>query len=110
MTLEEAQVAKKRTWRRKLAIQPGMSLLDIGSGWGGLGLTLAQEFGAQVTGVTLSTEQLALARSGRRRRVSPTGRFQLTDYRDVAGPFDRIVSVGMLEHVGAPNFRSISSR
>jgi cyclopropane-fatty-acyl-phospholipid synthase len=106
MTLEEAQVAKKRHLAAKLAIQPGMSLLDIGSGWGGLGITLAQEFGAQVTGVTLSTEQLALAQArADKAELADKARFQLTDYRDVAGPFDRIVSVGMLEHVGAPNFR-----
>jgi cyclopropane-fatty-acyl-phospholipid synthase len=106
MTLEEAQVAKKRHLAAKLAIQPGMSLLDIGSGWGGLGITLAQEFGAQVTGVTLSTEQLALAQErAQKAGLAEKAQFQLTDYRDVAGPFDRIVSVGMLEHVGAPNFR-----
>jgi cyclopropane-fatty-acyl-phospholipid synthase len=106
MTLEEAQAAKKALVARKLALSPGMSVLDIGSGWGGLAMTLARDYDAQVTGVTLSVEQLALARE----RTEAAGladkvRFELTDYRDVAGPFDRVVSVGMLEAVGAPHLR-----
>ena len=81
-------------------------MLDIGSGWGGLAMTLAKDHGADVTGVTLSTEQAGLARE----RAAAAGlsdrvRFDLIDYRDVTGPFERIVSVGMLEHVGAPNLR-----
>lgn len=105
MTLEEAQAAKKAHIGRKLLIQPGMKTLDIGSGWGGLSMTLARDHGAKMTGVTLSTEQLALARE----RVSAAGldgqvEFRLTDYRDLDETFDRIVSVGMLEHVGAPQF------
>jgi cyclopropane-fatty-acyl-phospholipid synthase len=107
MTLEEAQAAKKALIGRKLLIEPGMKTLDIGSGWGGLSMTLAKDFGARMTGVTLSTEQLALATE----RVEQAGlsdkvQFRLTDYRDLDEPFDRIVSVGMLEHVGAPNFRT----
>jgi cyclopropane-fatty-acyl-phospholipid synthase len=107
MTLEEAQVAKKAHIAAKLAIQPGQSVLDIGSGWGGMAMTLAADHGAKVTGVTLSVEQLELARqrteaAGLSDRVA----FELTDYRDLNRPFDRIVSVGMLEHVGAPNFRA----
>ncbi|KQV62339.1 MULTISPECIES: cyclopropane-fatty-acyl-phospholipid synthase family protein [unclassified Caulobacter] len=107
MTLEEAQAAKKALIGRKLLIEPGMKTLDIGSGWGGLSMTLAKDFGARMTGVTLSTEQLALATE----RVEKAGlsdkvQFRLTDYRDLDEPFDRIVSVGMLEHVGAPNFRT----
>ncbi len=110
MTLEEAQAAKKAHIADKLTIEPGMTVLDIGCGWGGLAMTLARDYGAQVTGVTLSVEQLALARD----RVAAAGlegqvRLELTDYRDLAGPFDRIVSVGMLEHVGAPNFRAYFS-
>jgi cyclopropane-fatty-acyl-phospholipid synthase len=106
MTLEEAQVAKKAHLAAKLLIAPGQRVLDIGSGWGGLAMTLAREHGADVTGVTLSTEQIALARE----RAAAAGlgekvRFELQDYRDVAGPFDRVISVGMLEHVGAPNLR-----
>jgi cyclopropane-fatty-acyl-phospholipid synthase len=106
MTLEEAQVAKKRHLAAKLLLEPGCKVLDIGSGWGGLAMTLAQDHGADVLGVTLSTEQIKLARE----RTQAAGladrvRFELMDYRDVQGPFDRIVSVGMLEHVGAPNLR-----
>ncbi len=105
MTLEQAQAAKKAHIAGKLRLSPGQRVLDIGSGWGGMAMTLAADYGADVTGVTLSTEQIELAR----RRAEEAGlservRFELTDYRDVAGPFDRIVSVGMLEHVGAPNF------
>jgi cyclopropane-fatty-acyl-phospholipid synthase len=104
-TLEEAQRAKKRRLAQKLLLFPGARVLDIGSGWGGLGLTLAGEFGAQVQGVTLSNEQLGVARA----RADAAGlaeraRFDLIDYRDIAGPFDRIVSVGMFEHVGRPNY------
>lgn len=107
MTLEEAQAAKKALIGRKLLIRPGMKTLDIGSGWGGLSMTLAKDFGARMTGVTLSTEQLALAKErAEKAGLSDQIDFRLTDYRDLAEPFDRIVSVGMLEHVGAPNFRT----
>lgn len=107
MTLEEAQAAKKSHIADKLRIEPGQSVLDIGSGWGGMAMTLAKDYGAKVTGVTLSTEQLNLARD----RVAAAGlaeriTFELRDYRDLASSFDRIVSVGMLEHVGAPNLRA----
>lgn len=105
MSLEEAQAAKKAHIAAKLTLQPGMKVLDIGSGWGGMAMTLAKDHGADVTGVTLSQEQLSLARE----RAAAAGlsdkvRFELTDYRDVRQPFDRIVSVGMLEHVGEPQF------
>jgi cyclopropane-fatty-acyl-phospholipid synthase len=107
MTLEEAQAAKKAHIAAKLNLSPAMSVLDIGSGWGGLAMTLAADHGAQVTGVTLSTEQLALARErAAAADLSDRVRFELTDYRDLSRTFDRIVSVGMLEHVGAPNFRT----
>jgi cyclopropane-fatty-acyl-phospholipid synthase len=107
MTLEEAQQAKKTHIAAKLMLQPGHRVLDIGCGWGGMGLELAGCYGAEVTGITLSIEQLAVAQA-RARAAGLDGRaaFSLTDYRDVQGPFDRIVSVGMLEHVGAPNFRT----
>ncbi len=106
MTLEEAQIAKKAHIGAKLRITPGQSVLDIGSGWGGMAMTLARDFGADVTGVTLSTEQLELARErAAKAGLSAKARFELTDYRDIKRTFDRIVSVGMLEHVGAPNFR-----
>lgn len=105
MTLEEAQVSKKRHVARKLRLEPGMRVLDVGCGWGGLALTLAGEFGARVTGVTLSENQAATAR----RRAAEAGLsdrvdIRLQDYRDVDERFDRVVSVGMLEHVGAPNY------
>jgi cyclopropane-fatty-acyl-phospholipid synthase len=107
MTLEEAQEAKKALIGRKLLIEPGMKTLDIGSGWGGLSMTLAKDFGAQMTGVTLSTEQLALAKErAEKAGLADKTDCRLTDYRDLDEKFDRIVSVGMLEHVGAPNFRT----
>jgi cyclopropane-fatty-acyl-phospholipid synthase len=105
-TLEEAQMAKKRHIAAKLLVDPGHSVLDIGSGWGGLGLYLAQVAGAgSVRGVTLSEEQLEAAR----RRAAAAGvldrvHFELEDYRTTAGNFDRIVSVGMFEHVGVPSY------
>ena len=107
MTLEEAQAAKKHHIAAKLRLEPGMRVLDIGCGWGGLALELARTHGVQVLGITLSQEQLAIARSraeaaGLADRVS----FSLTDFRDVKGPFDRIVSVGMFEAVGVPGFQS----
>jgi cyclopropane-fatty-acyl-phospholipid synthase len=103
-SLEEAQEAKKRLIATKLMLSPGARVLDIGSGWGGMGITLAGEYGAAVTGVTLSEEQLKLARARAAERALPID-FRLQDYRDVQGPFDRIVSVGMLEHVGRGNYQ-----
>jgi len=105
VSLETAQRAKTAHIARKLLIEPGMRVLDIGCGWGGLALALARDHGAKVTGVTLSAEQLSVARdraraAGLAERVS----FELADYRALRGQFDRIVSVGMFEHVGAPNF------
>jgi cyclopropane-fatty-acyl-phospholipid synthase len=105
--LETAQILKKRHIAAKLAISPGHRVLDIGSGWGGLGLYLAKYGDADVTGVTLSREQLGIARQ----RAVATGlansaRFELTDYRDVNGQFDRIVSIGMFEHVGVNHYQS----
>ena len=99
--LEEAQLAKKRHLAAKLLIERDHRVLDIGCGWGGLGLYLAETLGADVTGVTLSTEQwLASNARAAERRVSRTAKFLLQDYRDIQGRFDRIVSVGMFEHVG----------
>ena len=106
-TLEEAQLAKKRHIAAKLKLdRPGLTVLDIGCGWGGMAMTLAQEFGATVLGITLSTEQLTEARArAEAAGLSNRVRFELRDYRDVAERFDRIVSVGMFEHVGVPHYR-----
>ncbi|KPP85971.1 MAG: cyclopropane-fatty-acyl-phospholipid synthase [Rhodobacteraceae bacterium HLUCCO07] len=105
MTLDEAQEAKKRHIAEKLRIEPGMRVLDIGCGWGGMGLTLARDYGADVTGVTLSTEQHAMANHrAEKAGLADRARFLLKDYRDVTGKFDRIVSVGMFEHVGVPHY------
>jgi len=105
-TLEEAQTAKKRHIAAKLCLEPGLHVLDIGCGWGGLALTLAREHGVRVTGITLSQEQLAAARA----RAIEAGladrvRFELLDYRALRGTYDRIVSVGMFEHVGVGHYR-----
>jgi cyclopropane-fatty-acyl-phospholipid synthase len=101
-SLEEAQLAKKRLIAAKLLVEPDSRVLDIGSGWGGLGLYVKQIGGAaDVLGVTLSTEQLELARKrAAEAGVADSVRFALEDYRNVKGSFDRIVSVGMFEHVG----------
>jgi len=105
-TLEQAQINKKHHIAGKLLIEPDMRVLDIGCGWGGLGLTLARDYGARVVGVTLSREQHAIATDGAE-KAGLSGRvdFRLMDYRQVTGKFDRIVSVGMFEHVGVPHFR-----
>ncbi|MET4898078.1 cyclopropane-fatty-acyl-phospholipid synthase family protein [Sphingomonadaceae bacterium jetA1] len=105
--LERAQRDKKAHIAAKLAIQPGMKVLDIGCGWGGMALYLHQMCGAEVLGVTLSEEQLKVARE----RAAALGvadkvKFELIDYRRVQGQFDRIVSVGMFEHVGPPQYRT----
>jgi cyclopropane-fatty-acyl-phospholipid synthase len=100
-TLDDAQLAKKRHLAAKLRLVPDARVLDIGCGWGGLGLYLAETVGANVTGVTLSTEQLQVANArAAEKNLTEKARFLLQDYRDVRGPFDRIVSVGMFEHVG----------
>jgi len=105
-TLESAQDNKKRHIAAKLLLQPDQKILDIGSGWGGMALYLAQVApGADVTGVTLSTEQHA--RSNQRaldQGLDQRVHFHLRDYRDQSGTFDRIVSVGMFEHVGAAHY------
>lgn len=104
-TLEQAQAAKKQRLIDKLVLSPGQRALDIGCGWGGLGLSLAKA-GAQVTGVTLSTEQHRTANErAAAQGLADRADFRLQDYRDLNQPFDRIVSVGMFEHVGAPNYQ-----
>ena len=104
--LETAQANKKLHLAAKLRLEPGQRLLDIGSGWGGLALYLARIAGVDATGVTLSTEQHKMSQE----RAAAAGlsdrvRFFLRDYREQPGPFERIVSVGMFEHVGAAHYR-----
>ncbi|WNO54178.1 cyclopropane-fatty-acyl-phospholipid synthase family protein [Stakelama saccharophila] len=106
-TLEQAQDDKKAHIAAKLALEPGMKVLDIGCGWGGLALYLHEKFGVDVCGITLSEEQVKVAR----RRAEQAGvdahvRFELVDYRELEGQFDRIVSVGMFEHVGPPQYKT----
>jgi cyclopropane-fatty-acyl-phospholipid synthase len=102
-SLDEAQLAKKRHIAAKLLLRPGLKVLDIGSGWGGLGLHLARSSGVSVVGINLSDEQVRIARQ----RAAAEGLacdFRVQDYRNVSEPFDRIVSVGMFEHVGRANY------
>ncbi|MFN3938502.1 MAG: class I SAM-dependent methyltransferase [Gemmobacter sp.] len=106
-SLERAQAQKKAHVAAKLLLRPGLRVLDIGCGWGGMALTLARDHGVEVLGITLSEEQHRhaterVARAGLSGRVA----IRLMDYRAVEGRFDRIVSVGMFEHVGAPHFRT----
>ena len=110
-SLEQAQSDKKAHIAAKLALKPGMKVLDIGCGWGGMALYLHQKTGAEVLGVTLSEEQLKVAR----RRAEEAGvadkvKFELIDYRHVTGTFDRIVSVGMFEHVGPAHYKTFFRR
>ncbi|WP_380788333.1 class I SAM-dependent methyltransferase [Sphingomonas sp. R86521] len=106
-SLEQAQDDKKAHIAAKLLLKPGMRVLDIGCGWGGMALYLHAKTGAEVLGVTLSEEQLKVAR----RRAEEAGvadkvKFELIDYRAVTGQFDRIVSVGMFEHVGPAHYKA----
>ena len=104
-TLEQAQAKKKRHIAAKLNLKPGARVLDIGSGWGGLALDLARLHNVQVDGLTLSTEQIRVARARAvAGEIDSNVHFHLRDYREETGSYDRIVSVGMFEHVGAPHF------
>ena len=111
-SLDEAQVAKKRHIAAKLHCdRPGLKVLDIGCGWGGLALDLARDCKANVLGITLSEEQLAMARArAAKAHLEDRCRFELVDYRKLGGKFDRIVSVGMFEHVGAPYYQTYFDR
>lgn len=105
-SLDEAQLAKKRHIAAKLDLKPGHRVLDIGCGWGGMAIYLAETFDVHVTGVTLSKQQYELAQE----RVKAKGLedkvdIRLQDYRELTGPFERIVSVGMFEHVGVPHYK-----
>ena len=106
-SLEQAQLDKKAHIAAKLCLKPGQSVLDIGCGWGGMALYLARDAGVEVLGVTLSEEQIAIASErAAEAGVADKVKFELIDYRDVEGKFDRIVSVGMFEHVGPPHYRT----
>jgi cyclopropane-fatty-acyl-phospholipid synthase len=110
-TLDDAQLAKKRHLAAKLSIEHGDRLLDIGSGWGGLSLYLAEMTGADVTGITLSTEQLQVSKArAAEKNLAQSVKFLLQDYRDVSGTFDRVVSVGMFEHVGVDFYETYFRR
>jgi cyclopropane-fatty-acyl-phospholipid synthase len=105
--LDAAQESKKRHIAAKLLLHPGQRVLDIGSGWGGLALYLAAECGADVTGLTLSEEQYKVAtRRAAAAGLSDRVRFHLRDYRQEIGRYDRIVSIGMFEHVGVNQYRT----
>ena len=110
MTLEQAQKAKLAHIAAKLAISPGQTVLDIGCGWGGMAIYLARHYDVQVHGITLSEEQIALAKTrAEAAGVADKVRFELVDYRELPGrgfAYDRIVSVGMFEHVGRPQFET----
>ena len=107
ISLEQAQLDKKAHIVAKLALKPGMKVLDIGCGWGGMALYIHQKTGAEVLGVTLSEEQLKVARQrALDAGVADKVKFEPIDYRHVTGQFDRIVSVGMFEHVGTPHYRT----
>lgn len=101
-TLEAAQEAKLDLVCRKLGLEPGMRVLDLGCGWGGFAAHAADRYGCSVVGVTLSRDQLAL---GREMWKHLDVDLRLVDYRDVTGTFDRVASIGMLEHVGPKNLR-----
>lgn len=103
--IDQAQAQKRRHIAAKLLLEPGMSVLDIGSGWGGLGLYLAERTGARVTGITLSREQLAASQArANQAGLDDRASFALRDYREQEGSFERIVSVGMFEHVGVNHY------
>ncbi|WP_331373848.1 cyclopropane-fatty-acyl-phospholipid synthase family protein [Sinorhizobium chiapasense] len=106
ISLDEAQRAKKRHIAAKLLLEPGQKVLEVGSGWGGMAMYLAESSGVEVTGITLSEEQLKVSRErAARRGLADRVRFELQDYRTMEGrQFDRIVSVGMFEHVGIGNY------
>ncbi len=109
--LKTAQENKREHLAAKLLLKPGMRVLDIGCGWGGMGLHLAREYGAHVTGITLSQRQHKIARQrAKSEALEDTAEFLIQDYREVDDQFDRILSVGMLEHVGTNHYPEYFSK
>ena len=107
MSLEAAQAAKIEHIAKKLCLKPGQHVLDIGSGWGHMACQLAKTYGVRVTGIALSKSQIAAAQElARKEGLSRQVDFRYQDYREVSGRFDRIYSIGMLEHVGLPHYRT----
>lgn len=106
ISLDEAQLAKKRHIAAKLLLEPDQTVLEVGSGWGGMAMYMAEAAGVEVTGITLSEEQLRVARErAAKRGLEESVRFELQDYSTMTGQtFDRIVSIGMFEHVGIGNY------
>lgn len=112
ISLDEAQTAKKRHIAAKLLLEPGQTVLEVGSGWGGMAMYLAESSGVDVTGITLSEEQLKVSSiRAQKRGLEDRVRFELQDYRTMVDrQFDRIVSVGMFEHVGMANYGNFFAR
>ncbi len=110
-SLERAQIDKKALITAKLQLGPAMRVLDIGCGWGGLGLYMNRHFGCEVLGVSLAPDQVAFANErAAEAGVADKVKFQLIDYRDVTGTFDRITSIGMIEHLGLPHYGEYFSK
>ena len=104
-SLEQAQLDKKAHLAGKLYLKPGMKVLDVGCGWGGLALYLHKHYDVDVLGIALAPDQIEFSRErAAELGVSDRVKFELMDYRDVQGPFDRIVNVGLIEHLGTPHY------
>lgn len=101
--LDDAQEAKLDLVCRKIGLEPGMTVLELGCGWGSFAKYAAEKYGAQVLGVTVSKEQVAL---GMQRCEGLPVELRLQDYRDVSGTYDRVISIGVMEHVGYRNYRT----
>jgi cyclopropane-fatty-acyl-phospholipid synthase len=109
VSLDQAQVAKKNHIAAKLLLKPGLKVLDIGSGWGGLGFHLARNFNVSVVGINLSDAQVRIARQRAAAEALPC-EFRIEDYRTISDKFDRIVSVGMFEHVGKQHYHTFFAK
>lgn len=110
-SLEQAQIDKKAHIAAKLHLKPQQRVLDVGCGWGGLALYLHRRYDVDVLGIALAPDQIAFCQErARAENVADRVRFELSDYRDVSGSFDRIVSVGLIEHLGTPHYPGFFSR